>query len=241
MSAVRTALMSLLVIALGVTATPARSVSLFGGNGGQSLDQFLPVDQAFRFNSRMVDNSLGLDWQVTDGYYLYRGRIKVTSADPAVQIGTPQFSIPGTKEDDPYFGKVTVFFEDVSAQVPVQLPPGKSEAELTVTYQGCAKAGLCYPPQHKKVLFQAAVGMSGATTKPSTPAVAPAAAPASEETASGLAQVLAQQSLGAVLVIFFLLGVGLTFTPCVLPMLPIVSTLVGAQRSGGSATSFSWP
>lgn len=121
-----------------------------------SEEKFLPVDQAFQFASKVTDKTLELHWQVTPGYYLYRGRIKVTPVAASVRLGPPRFSIPGTREQDPYFGEVTVFFKSVSATVPVTLPRNLDRTRIDITYQGCAKAGFCYPPQHRQVLFSAA-------------------------------------------------------------------------------------
>lgn len=119
-------------------------------------EKFLPVDQAFQFVSEVTGRGLELHWQITPGYYLYRGRIKVTPLSGSVRVGPPSFSIPGTREQDPYFGEVTVFFKSVSARVPVTLPQGLDHARIDVSYQGCAKAGFCYPPQHRQLVFSAA-------------------------------------------------------------------------------------
>lgn len=118
-----------------------------GGN------DFLPVDQALPFSYRNADDGVTLSWDTTHGYYLYKGRIKVEATEPGVVVGTPAFSLPGVVTQDEYFGKVTVFNEPLDAHVPVRLPDGMKEASLTVTYQGCAKAGLCYPPQTRQMLY----------------------------------------------------------------------------------------
>ncbi len=197
---------------------------------GSSAGNFLPVDQAFRFSAEDGRNSLSLNWQITPGYYLYRDRIRVTSKTPGVTIEKPEFSIPGTVESDPYFGKVTVFFKDVSARMGIKLPPGTSGAKLDVTYQGCAKAGLCYPPQHREVSF-------GPPESQATESGSSLLSVIGSDSAADLARFLKQQPLGLVLAVFFVLGLGLTFTPCVLPMLPIISTLVGSRQKGGTWTS----
>ncbi|WP_097461162.1 protein-disulfide reductase DsbD [Mangrovitalea sediminis] len=190
-------------------------------------NSFLPVDQAFQFSSRMDGNKLVLDWTITPGYYLYQERISATTDTPHVTVGSLQFSRPGHDKQDPYFGQVRVFLKDISATLPVSLPEGTRTAKLTVTYQGCATAGLCYPPQKKTVLYDAgnAVPKIGTNARPvlASPGQQP-------ETASGITQMLRQQNLVSILLLFYLLGLGLTFTPCVLPMIPIITAIVGGHR-----------
>jgi len=217
-----------LVLLLTVFSISGQARDFF--QSGSSAGKFLPVDQAFRFSAGNDPDAAHLSWQVTPGYYLYRGRIRVTSKTPGVTLAKPEFSISGTEENDPYFGKVTVFFKDVSARVGVKLPPGTTRALLDVTYQGCAKAGLCYPPQHREVTFRPP-GSKAAESGTSFLSVI------GSDSAAELARFLKQQPLGLVLAVFFALGLGLTFTPCVLPMLPIISTLVGSREHGGTWTS----
>lgn len=121
-------------------------------DSGSGYD-FLPVDQALPFSYRTADDGVILSWNTAHGYYLYKGRIRVEAAEPGVVVGKPAFSLPGAVTRDDYFGEVTVFNDPLEAQIPVRMPDGLTEANLTVTYQGCAKAGLCYPPQTRKVLF----------------------------------------------------------------------------------------
>lgn len=224
----------LLALALFLTATqPAwalgnNSGSLFGGQG----NGFLPVDEALPFNFTTNADGVTLAWDITPGHYLYRERISISAANPDVRIGEPVFSRAGTDIEDEFFGKSTVFFDPVEARVPITLPEGIREAELQVTYQGCAKAGLCYPPQTRDVLFYRGNG--------GTPAQADSAVAATKasnggavntETATGLAGFLAAQSTLVIAGVFLLLGLGLTFTPCVLPMVPIISSLVSGRNT----------
>lgn len=225
----------LILLLAGLISEPVSARNFFS-NGGQQ-PQFLPVNQAFQFSSKQSGDQLVLHWQITPGYYLYRGRIKVTTSKPGVSIGTLHFSSPGSPEQDPYFGKVTVFNQDFSAKAAVSLPAGTTKTQLKVTYQGCARAGLCYPPQDRYVTFTPA---STGAPKPASKATQTDAGKltANSESAGSLALFLAHQSTGKIVLAFFLLGLGLTFTPCVLPMLPIISTLVGSRRQGGSWSSF---
>ena len=229
-----------LVLVLGLTApTVAQetsSGSVFGSSGFSSDSDFLPVDEALPFSFTNESGSLVLSWNTAPEHYLYKGRVKITSQTDGVILGEPQFSDAGTDTEDPYFGKVTVFYDPVQARVPVSLPEGVREAPLQVTYQGCAKAGLCYPPQTRDVLYfdsQAGATTGGGAAAPDTP-VAAGTATTDTSTATGLAGFLAQQSILVIAGLFLLLGLGLTFTPCVLPMVPIISSLVSGRNTSST-------
>ncbi|WP_300495780.1 protein-disulfide reductase DsbD [Marinobacter sp.] len=224
------------------------TLSLFASGAGNSLfgssDSFLPVDEALPFSYIADTDAVVLSWNITPGHYLYKGRIQLTSRTDGVTLGEPEFSYTGTDTEDEFFGEVTVFYDPVQARVPVNLPNGVQEAELQVTYQGCAKAGLCYPPQTQDVLYYASagnddapapvsvsgsLGLSGNTQSPSTNTST------DTSTATGLAGFLANQSVLFIAALFLLLGLGLTFTPCVLPMVPIISSLVSGRNTGTTA------
>ncbi|MBC7185049.1 MAG: protein-disulfide reductase DsbD, partial [Marinobacter sp.] len=225
-----------LLLALTLLLTTTNPAWALGNNtgslfGGQD-NGFLPVDEALPFNYTTNTDGVTLAWDITPGHYLYRERISISAANPDVGIGEPVFSSAGTDIEDEFFGKSTVFFDPVEARVPITLPEGIREAELQVTYQGCAKAGLCYPPQTRDVLFYRG---NGGTPAQAGSAVAAAKAgnggPVNTETATGLAGFLAAQSTLVIAGVFLLLGLGLTFTPCVLPMVPIISSLVSGRNT----------
>ncbi|MAA63303.1 MAG: thiol:disulfide interchange protein [Alteromonadaceae bacterium] len=210
-----------------------------------AMGEFLPVDEALPFASGLSEDGVSLSWNIAPEHYLYRGRISVKADDDRVTISEPVFSQPGHDKQDPYFGEVVVFTEPVSADVSITLPEGMKEANLKVTYQGCADAGLCYPPQTRDVLY-----ISNATSTPaapdntispaSTPIAAATAAvaiesPVNTDSATGIAGILANQSTAVIIGLFLLLGLGLTFTPCVLPMIPIISTLVSSRTTSSTA------
>jgi len=203
--------------------------SLFGGS-----TDFLPVDQALPFSFSNGPDGVLLNWNIAPDHYLYKGRVSVTSQTQGVTVGQPEFSYQGTDTEDDYFGKVTVFYDPVQAKVPVTLAEGVREAQLEVTYQGCAKAGLCYPPQTRDVLYYAGSQQAASGGgNPPTPATT-LGTPATESdttTATGLAGFLAEQSTLVIAGLFLLLGLGLTFTPCVLPMVPIISSLVSGRNT----------
>jgi len=230
-SILRLTVFMMLLLAAGSAAAIGADNSLFGNN---NRTEFLPVDEALPFNFSTGNGAVVLSWDIAPHHYLYKGRIRVTPVTPGVQAGEPEFSLPGEIIEDEYFGEVTVFYDPVEARVPVTLPAGATEAQLKVTYQGCAKAGLCYPPQTREVLYYP--GTSAQT--PSAPSdsgnIAGTAAAGSEidtSSATGLAGFLSRQSIMVIAGVFFLLGLGLTFTPCVLPMVPIISSLVSGHNT----------
>ena len=187
-------------------------------------DQFLPVDEAFVF-AAFADGGerVTLEWQIAPGYYLYRHRISAKTATPGFALGEIALP-PGSRKTDEFFGDVEVYHDSLSATIPLTRPSAASTVELTVGYQGCAEAGLCYPPVTKTVTIE--LPRPGATRQAdSIPMVA-------EQ--DRLARLIAEGSLLAVMATFFGFGLLLAFTPCVLPMIPILSGIIAGQ--GASAT-----
>ncbi len=225
-----------------VSVLGAMPAFAFFGNSSGSGQQFLPVDEALPFSSSITDEGVLLRWDTAPEHYLYQERIEVTAVTEGVTLSAPTFSAAGVETEDPYFGTVNVFYQPVEASVSISLPEGVREATLQVSYQGCAEAGLCYPPQTRDVLYYAsAKKTSAAATVPAsgTPSAPPAtdAPPSDLKSATGLAGFLSEQSLAIIALVFLALGLGLTFTPCVLPMVPIISALVSPHntRSSGQA------
>jgi len=198
--------------------------SLLGG-GAKSDADFLPVDQAFVFSAQSpARDRVQLRWDIADDYYLYRDKVTVKTTAADVQLGKP--SIPGgeTKHDE-YFGEQVVFHGEMIADIAVSAAAGVTEVPLEVTYQGCADAGLCYPPTRKTVVVTLASTASAAATADDG-AVKPMR---SEQDL--LADKIRDGNLLAVLATFFGFGLLLAFTPCVLPMVPILSgIIVGAGK-----------
>ncbi|MDX1754781.1 MAG: protein-disulfide reductase DsbD [Marinobacter sp.] len=216
-----------LVVAVALTIAPisghaASTSSLFGGGAGG----FLPVDEALPFSFTTEGNNLVLTWNVAPDHYLYKDRITVQPVSDQVQLGTPNYSLPGAVTEDEYFGEVTVFRAPVSVTLPVTLPDDASEAVFQVTYQGCAEAGLCYPPQTREALFYRTGNTATGSDRPAL------SGPSHDtDTAAGLAGFLASRSTLTIAAVFLALGLGLTFTPCVLPMVPIISALVSSRNT----------
>ncbi|MBS9811615.1 protein-disulfide reductase DsbD [Vibrio alginolyticus] len=236
------ALLSVLLLGLITFSTP--SLALFGKDQfnssqnnrfGSSSDSFVPVDQAFPFNFYQQDDKLMLDWQVRDGYYLYQERLSV--AGEKVSLGELQME-DGTPHKDEFFGDVHIYTQPLFVNVPMH--DWQDGARVVVQYQGCAKAGFCYPPETRVIPISAFTSSNSdsttATTAPKAeqaPAATPPAAQSSTSGDTSSAPVTQQDSLAANLadnwwtpLLFLALGVGLAFTPCVLPMYPILTSIV---------------
>ncbi|MGR5213106.1 protein-disulfide reductase DsbD [Vibrio rotiferianus] len=227
------------VLLLGLITFSAPSFALFGNSSqnntfGSSNDTFVPVDQAFPFNYYQQDDKLMLDWQVRDGYYLYQERLSVAGEN--VTLGDLQME-EGTPHKDEFFGDVHIYTTPLFVNVPMH--NWQDGARVVVQYQGCAKAGFCYPPETRVIpisAFTSSSSDSTATTAPKaeqTQAVTPPAVESSTAELSSSAPVTQQDSLAANLadnwwtpLLFLALGVGLAFTPCVLPMYPILTSIV---------------
>ena len=205
--------------------------------GGQGLlgpvaneDQFLPVDQAFAFSAAADGGDrVLLDWQIAPGYYLYRHRLAVKTATPGVTLGA--LDLPsGHKKTDEFFGDVEVYYDVLSATVPVARTGEAPSVEIQVSYQGCADAGLCYPPVSKTV----AIDLPPPGTLPASGFSANGEPARMVSEQDRLSDLIAGGSLFAVIVKLFGWGLLLAFTPCVLPMIPILSGIIAGQ--GAAAT-----
>ena len=214
--------------------------SLLGSKGPRSnQNDFLPPDEAFRFGPGMErPDSVSLTWIIAEGYYLYKQRIQVSTDTPGIQLG--QLQLPqGKSKHDEYFGDTEVYYEVLEGSLPIARPAGSGgKLNLNVTYQGCAEGGLCYNPITKTVSLDLPPS-DQATTLPanvepaaSTSSATKPAAPVTEQ--ARLARILKESSLIGMLAFFFAAGVGLSLTPCVLPMIPILSGIIVGQ--GGTVT-----
>lgn len=199
--------------------------------GGEQEDSFLPVDGAFRLEApEQQGTEIVLRWQIAPDYYLYRHALRVRLPDhPEIRLGEPV--IPeGKHKHDEYFGDVQTYRDALRISVPVTSAlPNAADVVVEIRYQGCADAGLCYPPQTRRLpLTLTPAGIAGT---PEAPAVTSAPAAPQEEQ---LASKLEQQSLPWVLLQFAGLGLLLAFTPCVLPMLPILGGVIAGSEARGA-------
>ena len=202
----------LIAFALALFITLPTQASIFSPNASS---RFVPVDQAFAFDFSQQGRQLTLSWKVKEGYYLYRQQIHVSAQQAQI---APVALPPGQPHEDEFYGKSEIYSQDF--QLPVQLREAASGASLRVTYQGCAAAGFCYPPETRTI--------------PLTP-VAPDAAPPAGSVQPAPAAPLPFSPLWALLI-----GIGVAFTPCVLPMYPLIAGIIlGGQRSGSLLRLFS--
>jgi len=129
---------------------------------------FLPPDVAFRVAARIDGNVLKVRWVIADGYYLYRHKIEVKAESPDLVVAAPALP-PGLVKTDPYMGTQQVYMQQVEAVVPYsRIDAGAHPVQIKVTYQGCAEAGLCYPPI-TKVVFPTAGSSPVAVSVPPYP------------------------------------------------------------------------
>ncbi|ELA00260.1 Thiol:disulfide interchange protein (Protein-disulfide reductase) [Cupriavidus sp. HMR-1] len=211
-------------------------------------DDFLPPEQAFRFVARQIDQkTVEVRFDVADGYYLYRERFSFAAQPADVKLGKPEMPA-GKVHFDETFGKdMETYRGAVVIKVPVEQAPADGRWSLVVTSQGCADKGLCYPPMESIYKVGGSVlgnlfGDRGAAAQSTPEAQAPAAVQSAPDSATPtrqsklvddtdrIANALASRNLALIGALFFGLGILLTFTPCVLPMVPILSSIVVGEH-----------
>lgn len=213
------------------------------GGAFQQEDDFLPVDEAFVLSANLDDGRVLLRWDMADGYYLYRHQFAFSAKD-AVGFSLSEAQIPqGKQKFDDYFGDVEVYYHSAEAEIPiVSAGASATTGQIVVAYQGCADAGLCYAPERKRFDYDGYTLVPVSSGEPKSSAFSsaePASSaiensgvviPVTEEQA--LAGILADENLLYALALFFIAGIGLAFTPCVLPMVPILSSIIVGEGEG---------
>ena len=190
---------------------------------------FLPVDEAFQFSAAKSENqeNVIVNWSIAEGYYLYQEKISVKlNQEETSSFDVPAFSISPEDYNDPYFGLMKIFKKPVQAIFKASQPPLKAEDVVEIAYQGCTE-GFCYPPEVKEIkVADLPIAQVTNTEKTSENSTALSAQPKAEQ--DRLAESLFSSKYAVFG--FFLLGLGLAFTPCVLPMLPLLSAIVIGQN-----------
>ena len=199
---------------------------------------FLTSQQAFQFEAKQTGNQLALNWQIADGYYLYQKEVQITPTQ--AELGEWQFP-PAERHQDEFFGDVEIFRNELALQIPLK---STQNGSVEIHYQGCTK-GFCYPPETVNIPLQnVPLQNVEAQAVNSAPNVAnqdfanatensTASRPTAISQQDQLASQLSENRLS--IVWFFVLGLGLAFTPCVLPMLPLLSAIViGNQQRPNS-------
>ena len=228
----------ILALILAVLAAPVWAAS---------ADDLLEPEQAFRLSARALDpTAVEVQFRIADGYYMYRDKFRFAVAGNDAKLGEPQFP-PGLRKKDQFFGEVETYRKQVAVKVPVT---GNAEKlQLEVTSQGCADVGVCYPPQVQKVdvrfanFSSAGAGPLAAAPEGSTLLPSFGGREVREPTIvsdeTRFEQMLHSGGFLLTLAIFFGAGILLTFTPCVLPMIPILSgIIVGENRAVARAHAF---
>ena len=190
---------------------------------------FLPVDEAFQFSAAKSENqeNVIVNWSIAEGYYLYQEKISVKlNQEETSSFDVPTFSISPEDYNDPYFGLMKIFKKPVQAIFKASHPPLKAEDVVEIAYQGCT-SGFCYPPEVKEIkVADLPIAQIANTEKTSEKSTSLSAQPKAEQ--DRLAESLFNSKYAVFG--FFLLGLGLAFTPCVLPMLPLLSAIVIGQN-----------
>ncbi len=247
-------------------SNPLDALEAFGDSFGieDEEDGILTPEQAYILSHDITtEGKLALSWKIAEGTYLYNDKIKLAlKGDPGLEITAYDLPQPKVKQDgvrpDGSIGEIKIYQDKLSFDVPFSNSASKAgNAELTVSYQGCAERGICYPPVNKIIPLsfpatgkgnvslgnaddaRAAADNPASTAGQATIVTSDDVMPASEE--DKIANMIRDNSTFAVVGIFFLIGLGLAFTPCVFPMIPILSGIISGQENitTGKATYLS--
>jgi len=245
---------------------PLDALEDFGDSFGlDEEDDILSPEEAYILSHDVTaDGKLALDWTIAEGTYLYNDKIQLTvKGDPGLEIAAYDLPEPKVKKDgvrpDGSIGDIKIYKDKLSLDVPFIHTASKAgNAELTISYQGCAERGICYPPVKTVIplsfpaagegivsLGNADDAREAADNAAPTPAPTTVAGAESNVVAASeedqIANMIRDSSTFAVVGIFFLIGLGLAFTPCVFPMIPILSGIISGQDNitTGKATYLS--
>ncbi len=218
----------LLFLSISLPVAATGSFNILDILGGQ--DDILDPEVAFQISYDSQPGQFTVNWDIAEGHYLYRDKMQITSDDPGI-IAKPLVMPAGKKIEDPVFNKqLAVFYHAAVVTLPYQfINDGDKDVSFKVTYQGCSEIhGICYPPQTK--IFT--VNISPISAAQATQVEALAASNTASELVSEqdkLADTLRSGSTLLALAIFFAAGLLLAFTPCVFPMIPILSGIIAGQ------------
>jgi thiol:disulfide interchange protein DsbD len=186
-------------------------------------EDFLDPMVAFKPSARALDGqTIEVTYEIAKGYYLYRDKFKFAVDGESVSLGAAQFP-KGKEKDDENFGKVEVYYKTVAIRLPVERKAsGVLQLKLNVTSQGCADAGVCYPPQSQPVSLEL-------PDPASVPSVGATNSTVDGDESGKIASALKNTGFWGNLFFFFIAGLGLSLTPCVFPMIPILSGIIAGQ------------
>lgn len=182
-----------------------------------SAQEYLDPAVAFKATVRALDaETLEIRYDIAPGYYLYRDKFRFSVA--GARLGTAQLP-KGKEKNDENFGKVEVYFKEALIRLPIERQQS-GPLTLKLTSQGCADAGICYPPHSQSLPIEALTASAPATGAPT---------PSAGDESGRIAQALRHAGFWANLAFFFVAGLGLALTPCVFPMIPILSGIIAGQ------------
>ncbi|PHM37458.1 protein-disulfide reductase DsbD [Xenorhabdus mauleonii] len=224
-----------------IALSPIKASALFE-QPGQNI--YLPAERAFVFDFQQKGNDLTLNWDIKPGYYLYREQFKIIPTQAS--LGQIDYA-KGTDHEDEFFGKTEVYFQ--SAHINIPILSASNDSSLQVTYQGCAEAGYCYPPETLTVPLQAVAAASlpnnpaplnnsETTASPDTAASQEALSSKGalpQETPDNQNHDVPFSPLWAILI-----GIGIGFTPCILPMYPLISSIILGPKRPESLKRIFW-
>lgn len=188
-----------------------------------SEDTFLSAEQAFQPNTLIAEDSVQVTIEIAEHYYLYKNKLNVSISDLEVtNIAYPK----GELHTDEYFGEQEIYRNSISFDIPLTVI--QQDASLVLAYQGCAESGLCYPPQSLKLNINQQ-GATNAKKKANDTGNKPSVDNEFSFSGFELNELLENENFLFILLMFFLLGLGLSFTPCVFPMYPILTGIIVGQ------------
>ena len=201
--------------------------------GDSNQSEFPPPDEVFFPDVFAVDgNTIEVSFRIIPGFYLYKNKLSVNVVGDKARAGSLELP-KGTIHTDEFFGEQEVYYDEVMARLSIaRATPEAMGLELEVNYQGCADAGLCYVPL-TEVMTVSLPEATAVTDLSKLPARSTSGAPVSEQ--GRLAKIITESSIWVAAGVFFLAGLGLAFTPCVLPMVPILSGIIAGEGDDVSA------
>lgn len=203
---------------------------LFNSFGMDNQDDILDVDEAFKLSTETTASSFIANFQIAEGHYLYRDKVKITVDDTDVQAGALQLPA-GDSKDDPIFNQILyVFHHDIKAVLPFRyMGNGDKDVVFKIQYQGCSEiAGICYPPQTKTITTILSAASASAAMDQSLAVTASTDSPQVSEQ-DKMSDALRSGNTWFTLLAFFVAGLLLAFTPCVFPMIPILMGIIVGQ------------
>jgi thiol:disulfide interchange protein DsbD len=187
-------------------------------------NEFLDVEEAFVFNFDQQNDQLNISFDISEGYYLYRHQFKFKSDNAVIaEVTLPK----GVDHEDEFFGVQQIYLQTLSFNIDIKSVD--ADASITISYQGCAEKGLCYPPTKKTISLNKLISSVPNDNVENADLTVKTSDTVSEQ--HQLADMLKQESLLLTLIAFFVGGLLLSFTPCVFPMYPILTgIIVGAGK-----------